>query len=89
MSYSRAPRLTSSARPFSRPFVGRMAELEELRRALDGTTGGRGHLFLLSGEAGIGKTRLMHELAGEAGERGWRMAAGRCWEEGGAPACWP
>jgi eukaryotic-like serine/threonine-protein kinase len=46
-------------------------------------------LMLLSGEPGIGKTRLMQEAAREAGERGWRVAAGRCWEEGGAPAYWP
>ena len=72
-----------------RPFVGRVTELEELRAALDVTAAGRGSLFLLSGEAGIGKTRLVQEVAGEAGERGWRVAAGRCWEEGGAPAYWP
>jgi AAA ATPase domain len=72
-----------------RPFVGRASELEELRGALDEAAEGRGFLFLLSGEAGIGKTRLMQELSREAGERGWRVAAGRCWEEGGAPAYWP
>jgi MoxR-like ATPase len=69
-----------------RPFVGRASELEELRGALDETAEGRGFLFLLSGEPGIGKTRLMQELSREAGERGWRVAAGRCWEEGGATA---
>jgi DNA polymerase III delta prime subunit len=57
--------------------------------ALADTREGRGALFLLSGEPGIGKTRLMQELSREAGERGWQVAAGRCWEEGGAPAYWP
>jgi tetratricopeptide (TPR) repeat protein len=79
----------SPPRTPGRPFVGRSTELEELRAGLDDTAGGRGSLFLLSGEPGIGKTRLMQELAREAGERGWRVAAGRCWEEGGAPAYWP
>ena len=61
----------------------------ELRAGLDETAEGRGALFLLSGEPGIGKTRLMQELSREAAERGWRTAAGRCWEEGGAPVYWP
>ena len=72
-----------------RPFVGRAPELVELRAGLDETAEGRGALFLLSGEPGIGKTRLMQELSREAAERGWRTAAGRCWEEGGAPVYWP
>src|SRR5215212_6748684 len=79
----------SSPRTPGRPFVGRSRELDELRAGLEDTAGGRGSLFLLSGEAGIGKTRLMQELAREARERDWRVAAGRCWEEGGAPAYWP
>jgi AAA ATPase domain len=72
-----------------RPFIGRATELEELRLALDEAGTGRGSLFLLSGEPGIGKTRLMQELAGEAAELGWQVVAGRCWEEGGAPVYWP
>jgi eukaryotic-like serine/threonine-protein kinase len=79
----------SSPRPSGRPFVGRTGELHELRAALDEAEDGRGLLLLLSGEPGIGKTRLMQECAREAGDRGWRVAAGRCWEEGGAPAYWP
>ena len=31
----------------------------------------------------------MQELAREAGELGWQVVGGRCWEEGGAPAYWP
>jgi hypothetical protein len=79
----------STTRAPGRPFVGRASELDELRVALADAQEGHGALILLSGEPGIGKTRLMQELSREAGERGWRVAAGRCWEEGGAPAYWP
>jgi eukaryotic-like serine/threonine-protein kinase len=89
MSEKLAPTAVSSPRAPGRPFVGRTGELHELRAALDEAHDGRGHLILLSGEPGIGKTRLMQEFAREAGEGGWRVAAGRCWEEGGAPAYWP
>ena len=71
-------------------FVGRERELAELRAALDDTHGGRGRLFLISGEPGIGKTRLADELAGDAAaSRGMRVVWGRCWEGGGAPAYLP
>ena len=73
----------------ARPFVGREAEFGELVAGLDEAHDGRGLVFLLTGEPGIGKTRLMQELARSARERGCRVAAGRCWEEGGAPAYWP
>jgi DNA-binding SARP family transcriptional activator len=70
-------------------FVGREHELGELRAGLDEAIGGRGRLFLLVGEPGIGKSRLADELAAHAGARGARVAVGRCWEAGGAPAYWP
>ncbi len=72
-----------------RPFVGREKELEELRTALDLVAAKRGSVFLITGEPGIGKTRLMQEVAGVALDQGWRVLVGRCWEEGGAPAYWP
>ena len=50
---------------------------------------GRGGVFLLVGEPGIGKSRLAEELAARARSRGARVLVGRCWEAGGAPAYWP
>lgn len=70
-------------------FVGRDAELTELRTALAASFAGRGSLFLVSGEPGIGKTRLAEELTGDARRRGALVLVGRCWEAGGAPAYWP
>ncbi len=44
-------------------FVGRDAELEQLRTALEQAQGGRGAVVAVVGEPGVGKSRLFHELA--------------------------
>ena len=69
-----------------RGFVGREAELAELGGALDQALAGHGRLYLLSGEPGIGKTRLADEVSAIAAARGAAVYWGRCWEAGGAPA---
>ena len=83
------PAPPSVAAPSARPFVGRAQELTDLAAALEEAAAGRGSLVLLSGEPGIGKTRLMSELGRLAADAGMRVVAGRCWEEGGAPPYWP
>src|SRR6266516_667105 len=70
-------------------FVGRKPELGDLVAGLDDALGGRGRLILLTGEPGIGKSRLADELIRRARERGADILVGRCWEAGGAPAYWP
>jgi DNA-binding SARP family transcriptional activator/tetratricopeptide (TPR) repeat protein len=70
-------------------FVGRDTELGELLDGLDEALAGEGRLFLIGGEPGIGKSRLVEQLAGRARERGADVIVGRCWEAGGAPAFWP
>ncbi len=53
----------------SRPqnaMVGRKHELASLLGGLDDATSGRGRLFLISGEPGVGKTRLADEVAAAA-----------------------
>lgn len=46
------------------PLVGRERELEALRTAYEKLKAGEGHIVLLVGEAGTGKTRLIEELRG-------------------------
>jgi DNA-binding CsgD family transcriptional regulator/tetratricopeptide (TPR) repeat protein len=58
--------------------VGRTAELAELRAALTAASEGQPVAVLLGGEAGVGKTRLVTELAREADERGARVVVGQC-----------
>src|SRR5919201_1114177 len=77
------------AGPSPRPFVGRVRELADLGAAVDRATVGWGSLTLVTGEPGIGKTRLISELGARAATRGVAVVTGRCWEEGGAPPYWP
>jgi hypothetical protein len=72
-----------------RPFVGRARELLELESALETARSGHGSLVLISGEPGIGKSRLIEALADSARDRGCSVLLGRCWDGGGAPAYWP
>ncbi len=75
--------------PGSWAFVGRDRDVAELVAGLEDAAGGRGRLFLIAGEPGIGKTWLAQHLAGLATGRGTRVLWGRCWEAGGAPPFWP
>ncbi len=62
------------------PLVQRDAETDRLRGLLQEAAGGRGRLVVVLGEAGIGKTRLVAELAAEASRRGARVLVGRSYE---------
>jgi DNA-binding CsgD family transcriptional regulator len=73
-----------SLAPF--PLVGRSAEMGALQSLLDDAEKGRGRTVFLSGEPGIGKTRLSEELAREATRRNWVVAVGRAYAvESGVP----
>ncbi len=54
-------------------FVGRDAELEQLRRALDRAAGGHGHVVAVVGEAGVGKSRLFYEFTHSHRTQGWLL----------------
>ena len=69
--------------------VGRDDVLAELQRVVDEAVAGRGHLLLLAGEAGIGKTTMLTAAAGFAKSRGVRVGWGWGWPGEGAPGYWP
>jgi DNA-binding winged helix-turn-helix (wHTH) protein len=71
------------------PFVGRARVLTRLRESLQDAAANSGSLCVLSGEAGIGKTRVVEVLAREAAASGVPVAWGYCREVGEAPALWP
>nr|WP_260407882.1 BTAD domain-containing putative transcriptional regulator [Planomonospora venezuelensis] len=72
-----------------RVLAGRRGELAALEEALAGAEAGRPGFALVTGEPGIGKTRLAEELAARARARGHLVAVGRCAAIEGAPAFWP
>ncbi|MEU6219989.1 AAA family ATPase [Streptomyces sp. NPDC047022] len=62
------------------PLVGRSAEQEQLRSALTGALSGSGACQIVSGPAGIGKSRLLAGLVEEAAGLGVEVAHGRATE---------
>jgi tetratricopeptide (TPR) repeat protein len=69
--------------------VGRERELTELRLGLDAALGGRGRLFMVAGDPGVGKTALADAIGSEAVAAGATVLWGRAWDGGGAPSYWP
>ena len=60
--------------------VGREAELEALLRSSSSASATR--MVLLSGDAGVGKTRLLDEALGRLREQGWTRLVGHCLDFG-------
>ena len=83
-----SPSLEENASPTtllaSVPLVGRQPEWAQLQSAWHKAVSGQPHLVLLSGEVGIGKTRLAEELLTWVGRQGIATAEARCYAvEGG------
>src|SRR5688500_2898845 len=72
----------------TRSLVGRGRELAALTAALGAAQRGRGSVWLISGEPGIGKSRFAEEDARVSAEHELSVLWGRAWEAGGAPAYW-
>jgi len=75
--------------PGQTPFVGRERERADLRRAVEDARVGRGSLVLVTGEAGVGKTRLVQEIDAEADARGLRVLVGHSTRDEGRPPYLP
>lgn len=61
----------------STPMIGRTAEMRHVRQLLDAVEAGLPRFLVVSGEPGIGKTRLLQSLAGEADSRRFQVFSGR------------
>ncbi|PON09614.1 hypothetical protein C2W62_54575 [Candidatus Entotheonella serta] len=65
--------------PRGTPFVGREVAIKTLQQASEQVGAGHGQVVAITGETGVGKSRLMRELAPRYRAQGWRvleMAAG-------------
>jgi DNA-binding CsgD family transcriptional regulator len=67
----------ATMRPIQSPLlVGRDELLQLAERRIEEAAAGRGHMLLVAGEAGVGKTRLVHSIERRAEARGFRIAQG-------------
>jgi len=71
------------------PFVGRDRELNQLNKAWNAARERGAHLLLVSGEPGIGKTRLTLELSRRVRAEGHVVASARAYEAAGRPPWGP
>jgi len=65
--------------PISTPFVGRGKEIDLLARLLAQTTTGQGQMALITGEPGVGKSRLVQETAVLARRQGFHVLGAHCY----------
>ncbi len=68
----------------SAPFLGRDVEFKQLTEALDDAAAGNGSAWLVAGESGVGKSRLLNELRTQALVKGIQVVRGQQVVTGGA-----
>ncbi|MGD9890243.1 MAG: helix-turn-helix transcriptional regulator [Dehalococcoidia bacterium] len=71
------------------PLVGRQGERALLLERLEHAAAGDARLVLIAGEPGIGKSRLLAEVADQAKAAGWLVLGGRAYESEGLPPYLP
>src|SRR5439155_16884307 len=69
--------------------VGRQRQVRELELSIGALRGGRGNLVVLTGEAGVGKTRLAEEAVRSATAADAATSWVSCWNDAAAPPFWP
>lgn len=79
--YNRSMRTQRSISVGSPTLIGRAGQLALLTDLLAQACEGQGRVALIAGEAGIGKSRLIAEVAALAAARGARSLQGRCFEQ--------
>ena len=82
-------RLQAAVRRGLTRFVGRDAELAQLRRAQQLAGDGHGQVVAVIGEAGVGKSRLVYELTHSHRLQGWLILESRLglvWQDDELPA---
>ena len=62
-------------------FIGREKEIQQLKHILDVVKNGSGRCVFISGEAGIGKSRLISEIRAMATNMDYTALSGRCFEQ--------
>ncbi|MDL5199433.1 helix-turn-helix transcriptional regulator [Streptomyces sp. ALI-76-A] len=60
------------------PLIGREDELAHLTGVLERARSGEARAVLIAGDAGVGKTRMLHEVAGRAARSGTTVLTGHC-----------
>lgn len=63
---------------FSTPLIGRDVELARLSSVLERARSGEAQAVLVAGDAGVGKTRVLDEVAGRAAAAGMVVLSGHC-----------
>src|SRR5438067_8366776 len=89
MTIARTPMPPQQQPPLSvqsASFIGREREMLVLLNCLEAAGRGEGGVVLISGEPGIGKTRLLAEISSRARRDGWLVLSGRAYDTEGMPA---
>ena len=82
---SQTPTLKPPILDYQSKMVGRDYEMNELKGYLEEAEGGNGSTILISGETGIGKTRLINEIIQIAEAKGFQVLSSNCLYESLTP----